>query len=191
EAKEAGEKTNGKRQQSGEGAFDLGGGAFDLAGGNGDDGVDEGFHGSRDLCEFLHEHHHGVVDRQDRGNETGAGNEQRDELRYGLFDGGIDDESLDAVDQRVLELPELFLDELPCRAGTALDERDHHIEGGLERLHDRLPSRSQGLDDLAANLRPGDAEYGERKLSELDQRQSLRDVDSGQGAGQPVDQSFF
>ena len=127
----------------------------DRAAGDGDDRVDEAGDDLDDLRDLVHEHHDGVVDRQDRRDEAGAGNEHGDQLRDRLLHHHVDDEVGDAADDHVLEVGELLLDLVPRRRRAVADQRHDDVEAGLHRLDDglaRSPSRAS-----ARMFGPGEA----------------------------------
>src|SRR5262249_43698720 len=138
EPEEASEEADGERQKPGQDAFHAVGGGADIAGGDGDDRVDEGGDDLDDLRDLLHEHHDGVVDRNDRRDKAGTGNEHGDQLGDGFFHDGFDDEFGDATDDLILEIVELLLDQLPGRGGAAFHQSNDGVEGRFELRHDRF-----------------------------------------------------
>jgi hypothetical protein len=117
-----------------------------------------------DLRDLVHEHHDGVVDGEDRRDETGAGNEHRDELRDRLLHDHVDHKVRDPADDHVLKVGEVFLDLVPRGSRTLCHERHHHVEADFERLDDRL---AQHLDELLANVLPRQAQHGKDELDDL------------------------
>ena len=144
-----------------------------LPGGDGDDRVDEGGHHLGDLRDLLHEDHDRVVDRDDRRDEAGAGDEHADQLGDRLLHDRVGDEADDAADHLSLRSVSFSLISSQAAAGPPCHQRHDDVEGGLEALHDLLAVRAERLDDLAADLRPGDAQHAERELAELGRRSAL------------------
>src|SRR6185369_11937421 len=189
ESGESSEEVNGQRQQAGQYALDFASGGADVALRNRDDRVDEGGDDLNDLRDLINEDHDRVVDRDDGRDKAGARNEHRDQLRYRLLHYCVDNKRLDTRDDLILESGEFVFNDFPGRLRTTCRQRDDDVEGRFEALHDQLAVWSERLHDLSANLRPRNAEHAQRELAKLRQRQSFRNVNALQRAGQPVDQS--
>ena len=104
-----------------------------------------------DLRDLVHEHHDGVVDRQDRGDEAGARDEHRDQLRDRLLHDHVDDEVGDAADHHVLQVRQLLLDLVPRRRRAVAHQRHDDVEAGLHRLDDGL---AVAFTSFCADVRP-------------------------------------
>ena len=139
------------------------------------------------LRDLVHEHHDGVVDREDRRDEAGARDEHGDQLRDRLLHDRVDDEVGDAADHHVLQVGELLLDLVPGRGRAVAHQRHDDVEAGLQRLDRRSrPTTLTSLPRMLAQVSPSTREH---ELADLRQRERLRDVDARQRAGEPVDQA--